>query len=165
MITRITGAVTIEGKMKATIDLLNRGIPLQIEFIADGDTHYVKDPTSQKWQAIPAAMSPVGKLNLSAGTIQILEKLGDPTYVGTEDLDGVEVYQLRGTVEAADVASIAGAATSDEPFVTDVWIGVEDHLVRRIEVNGAAMASEDPETQRVIALTGFNEPVTIEPPK
>lgn len=164
-ISRIVGAVTIEGQMKATIDLLNRGIPLQIEFMADGDTHYIKDPASQEWQAIPAAMSPVGRLNLSAGTIQVLEKIADPSYEGTEEMDGVEVHHLRGVVEAAEVAAIAGAATSEEPFPADVWIGVDDHLVRRIELAGAATASEDPETLRIIALTGFNEPVTIEPPQ
>jgi hypothetical protein len=165
VITRITGAVTIEGKMKATIDLLNQGIPLQIEFIADGDTHYIKDPTSQKWQAIPANLSPVGRLDLSAGTIQILEQIGDPQHVGTEDIDGVQVYHMSGAVAAADVAGIAGAATTDEPFVGDIWIGADDHLVRRIELEGAATDSEDPETLRVIELTGFGEPVTIEAPQ
>jgi hypothetical protein len=110
-------------------------------------------------------MSPVGTLNLSSGAIAILQKISNLQYVGTEDVAGTKSYHLRGSVAPAEVAAIAGASSAKEPYAGDIWIGVDDHLVRRIKVVGAAAASEDPKTVRVIDLSAFNEPVSIEAPK
>jgi hypothetical protein len=164
-IARIEGDVTADGKMKASIDLLQNGVPVQVDFVALGDVHYFQDPTSQIWQSVPAAMSQVGKINLNTGAVQILQKVDKLEYVDTQDVGGVKTYHLRGTVAPAEVASIAGAVSTTEPFACEVWVGVDDHLVRRIQISGAATASEDPKTVRTIDLSAFNQPVTIEAPK
>lgn len=164
-IARIVGDVIADGNMQATIDLLQNGVPLQIEFVAAGETHYVQDPTSQKWQSMPAAFSPIGTLNLNTGAIQILERIADPEYVGTEDIGGVRTHHIKGQVAAAEVAAIAGSTTTDEPFEGDVWIGADDGLVRRILVLGSATASEPAGTLRTIDLSAFDEPLEIVPPQ
>lgn len=164
-IVRILGDVIADGNMRATIDLLQNDVPLQVAFVAVGGTHYVQDPTSQKWQSMPAAFSPVGSLNLNTGTVQVLERIGEPRYVGTEDTGGTRTYHLSGTVQSEDVAAIAGSTTTEEPFEGDVWVGVEDHFVRRIVVVGAATANEVEGTVRTIELSAFDEPLEIVPPQ
>jgi len=164
-IAKIEGDVTADGKMKAAIDLLQNGVPLQVNFVALGDVHYIQDPTSQIWQGVPAAMSPVGKIDLNTGAIQILQKIDNLEYVDTQDLDGTKTDHLKGTVAPAEVASVVGSVSATEPFAGDIWIGVDDHLVRRIQIVGAATSSEDPKTVRTIDLSAFNQPVTIEAPK
>ena len=94
-IVRIVGDVIANGNMDATIDLLQNDVPLQVAFMAVDGTHYVQDPTSQKWQSMPAAFSPVGSLNLNTGTVQILERIGEPEYVGTEDIGGTRAYHIK----------------------------------------------------------------------
>lgn len=164
-IARIVGDVLADGNMQATIDLLQNNVPFQVEFVAVGTTHYVQDPTSQKWQSMPAAFSPVGSLNLNKGTVQVLERIGDAKYVDTEDIGGIQAYHLSGTVQAAEVAAIAGSTTAKEPFEGEVWIGVEDHFVRRIVVSGPATANEVEGTVRTIELSAFDEPLEIVPPQ
>jgi len=164
-IVRIVGDVIADGNMQATIDLLQKGVPLQVAFVAAGATHYIQDPTSQKWQSVPAAFSPVGSLNLNKGTIQVLERIGESEYVGTEDLGGTNTYHLKGVVQAADVAAIAGSTTASDPFEGEVWIGVDDHFVRRIVIAGAATANEVDGTIRTIELSAFDEPLEIPPPQ
>jgi len=163
-IVKIVGDVTMDGRMNATIDLLQRGVPLQMAFIADGATHYLQDPTSRKWQSIAAQYSPVGKVNLNAGAIQILEQVTQPTSDGNDKIDGVECYRIKGSVAAAAVASIAGVVTTSQDFAATLWVGTQDSLVRRIELVGAASPDEDVKTGRVIVLSKFDEPVTISPP-
>ncbi len=80
-ISRITGDVNAEGDMQATIDVTQGGIPLTLDFVQVGETQYLK--ILGKWQTIPVESSPVGKLSLSAGTIQILDRIADATYEGT----------------------------------------------------------------------------------
>jgi hypothetical protein len=164
-IVKIVGDVTIDGRMKATIDLQQRGVPLQMAFIADGDTHYLQDPVSQKWLSVAAQDSPVGKINLNAGAIQILEQVTQPTFDKDETTGGVPCHRVSGSVAASAVGSIAGVVTTSEAFAARIWVGIQDHLVHRIEVVGAASADEDVKTQRVITLSDFDKPLTIEPPK
>ncbi len=164
-IVRIVGDVAANGNMQASIDLTQNGVPLKVEFVAVGPTHYVQDPTSQKWQGVPAAFSPVGALNLSAGTIQVLERITGLEYVGEEDVGGGPAYRIKGQVEAADVAAIAGSTSTETPFEGEVWIGVGDHLVKRINLLGAATANETTGTVRTIELSDFDKPVEIVPPQ
>lgn len=164
-IAKITGDVTADGKMKAAIDVLQNGVPLQVNFVALGAIHYIQDPTSQIWQGVPAAMSPVGKINLSAGAIQILQKIDKLEYIDSQDVGGVKTNHLKGSIAPAEVASIVGSVSATKPFAGEIWIGADDHLVRRIQIVGAATTSEDPKTVRTINLSAFDRPVTIEAPK
>jgi lipoprotein LprG len=163
-VVSLEGSVDDQGGMKALIHILQGGIPLQLNFVAVGDTHYVENPISGAWQSIPAASSPVGQLNLGASAIQILEKVQEPEYDGRDEVGGVAVDKVTGTVAAEDVEGIVQAVSVDHSFPVELWIGVEDDLVRRIVLSGAATRSEHEETVRTIDLTGFDEPVEIEPP-
>jgi lipoprotein LprG len=163
-VVALDGSVDDEGGMRARIDILQGGIPLQIDFIAVGDTHYVENPITRSWQSVPAATSPVGELNLGASAINILEKVQDPEYEGRSEVDGAAVHQVSGTVAAEDVEGIVQALRVDHSFPVDVWVGVEDDLVRRIVLTGPATPAEHEDTVRTIDLSGFDEPVEIEPP-
>ena len=137
---------------------------MQLEFVASGPLHYIENPTSGDWQAVPAALSPVGAIDLGAGAIGILERVTDATYEGREKVDGVETHHLAGTVQGKDIAQIVAALSAQGSFPGEVWIGVDDDLVRRIQINGTVITGEDAKTVRTVDLSKFNEPVTIEPP-
>ena len=163
-IVGLTGDLTADGKMQATIDVQQNGIPLQLEFISVPPTQYLKDPVSGKWQSVPASASPVGTLNVSAGVAQILDRVTGAKYVGTESRNGVETYRFTGGVKGADVAGIVRTVDPTASFTVDLWIGVDDHYVHSVEMVGAAAAGEDAKTVRSINLSKFNEPVDIKPP-
>ena len=164
-IGRITGDVNAEGNMQATIDVTQAGVPLQLKFVAVGDTHYIEDPLSLKWQSIAANDSPVGTLNLSAGTIQILDRIQDPTYEGEESKGGDKTYRVAGEVAAEEVAAIAGAVDTTNTFPTDIWVGANDSLVYEVDIAGAATPNEDPEIWRSIALSNLDTFVDIKAPQ
>ncbi len=164
-IVSIRGYVSLEGSMKATVDLNQSGVPLQLDFVATANTHYVQNPTSQKWQSVPADLSPLGKISLTSGAIEILERVKDAQYVATESVGGAQCYKLKGSIAAADIASIVASANADNDLDCLLWIGAEDHLVRRIQTVGAAEADEDPRLLRTIELSQFGDPVVIEVPQ
>lgn len=164
-IARITGDVNSEGSMQATIDVTQAGVPLQLGFVAVGDTHYIQAPPSQTWQSIPAEKSPVGSLSLSAGTIRILEQITDATYEGTERKGGVETYHISGMVAAGEVEAIVAMVNTTDSFPTDVWIGVEDSYVYEVDLKGAATPNEDPGIWRSIVLSDLDTFVDIQPPQ
>lgn len=164
-IKRIIGDVNAEGEMQATVDASYGGLPVSLGFVALGDTHYIQDPVSQKWQTVAAADSPVGSLSLSAGTIRILDRIADTSYEGTETKGGVETYHVTGTVAAEEVEAIAGAVDTTNTFPTDLWIGAEDSLVYEVNIEGAATPNEHEDIWRSIVLSNLDTYVDIEAPQ
>jgi hypothetical protein len=164
-IARITGDVNAQGDMKATIDVTQSGVPFSLQFVVVGSTQYIQNPLSQKWESVQVKDSPVGSLNLNAGTIRILDQLTETTYVGEEKKGGVPTYHVKGVAAAADVAAIAGAVSTTNPFPTDIWIGVKDHLVYEVDIAGPATTSEDAKIWRSIVLSNLNVSVDIKAPQ
>ncbi len=164
-ISRIIGDINAEGNMKATVDATYSGVPVTIGFVALGDTHYIQDPVSQKWQTVAATGSPVGKLSLSSGTIRILDQITDTSYEGQESKGGTETYHIRGQVAAAEVEAIAGAVDTTDTFPTDIWIGVEDSLVYEVDVAGPATPNEVEGIWRSIVLSNLDVAVEITAPQ
>jgi hypothetical protein len=164
-IGRITGDVNSKGEMQATIDVTQGSIPLSLKFVSLGETQYIQNPLNQKWESVAVKDSPVGSLNLNAGTIRVLDELTGTSYVGEEKKGGVKTHHISGMAAAADVAAIAGAVGTTSPFPTDVWIGVSDGLVYEVDIHGPATTTEDASIWRSIVLSNLNTFVDIKSPQ
>lgn len=164
-ILKIEGDINADGDMQATIQLLGGGVLINVDFIAVGDTHYILYPLTTKWQAIPAAESPVGTVNLSTGTIRILDQIYDTGYQGSEKKGGAKTYHIKGTVAAVDVEAIAGSTNTDQAFPTDIWVGTEDTLLYEVDIIGAATPNETEGYWRSIVLSNLDEAVEIKAPQ
>lgn len=163
-IARITGDVNASGDMQATIDVTQSAIPLSLKFVAIGNTQYIQNPLNQQWESVAVKDSPVGNLNLNAGTIRVLDQLTDISYVGQESKGGTKTYHIKGTAAAADVAAIAGAVSVTTPFPADVWVGANDNLVYEVDIHGPATPTEDAGIWRSIVLSDLNKAVEIKAP-
>lgn len=161
----IAGEVSADGAMRAVVKVSQSGILLELEFVAVGDTHYLQDPLSKKWQSIAASMSPVGPLNLNTGTIQIIDQITEAVYVGRENIGGVSTYRIKGVVTADELAAISGAVTVAGTFPCELWIGVDDRLLRKVTVAGPAQIEEPPSISRTIILSELDTTFDISAPE
>lgn len=161
-IARITGDVNAEGNMTAVIDVTQGNIPLQLNFVQVGDTQYLE--TLGTWQKIPIESSPVGRLNLGAGTIQILQQVTGAAHAGQDKKGGVKCDHITGSVSAEAVKAIATTVETTAPFPTDMWIGVSDSYIYEVDIHGPATADEPKDTWRSIILSKHNVSVDIKPP-
>jgi hypothetical protein len=160
-IARITGDVNSDGNMKAAIDVTQDSVPLTLNFVQVGDTQYLQ---VGQWQKIPIESSPVGKLNLGTGTIQILQRITETASVGEDKKGGVKCYHISGKVAAAEVKAIAGAVETTDTFPTDIWIGESDSYVYEVDVHGAATSTEPKDTWRSVVLSDLDTYVDIKAP-
>lgn len=139
------------------------------------------------------------KLDASPQTVRSLDVTGlapaisgwmtAPEIVGTEDVDGVQLVHIRGTVDEAALAEdvggllgglgqgdavdpdAAGAGSDLETGVVDVWVGAEDMLIHKAE---AEVVSGDPlaaapqvralDLDLTATLSDFDAPVEITAP-
>jgi hypothetical protein len=63
------------------------------------------------------------------------------------------------------VAPLVAVSPSDLEVPVLLWIGEEDSLLHRIEVSGPVAEGEPDDVLRVVEISRFDEPVTIEAPE
>ena len=150
------------------------GSSLEYDSIVIGMEGYQENPFSGVWEASPDAFiflgeaSHLGKLDLGLET-EVVELI---TLVGVVDLDGVSVYYLSGALPADAAADLVGDSSLenkayDAPVETEMWIGVEDFLVRKLGVrfkqtdaiSGTSLAG-----QTIMTFSDYGKAVDIQAP-
>ncbi len=151
------------------------GSSLEYDSIVIGMEGYQENPFSGVWEASPDAFiflgeaSHLGKLDLGLET-EVVELI---TLVGVVDLDGVSVYYLSGALPADAAADLVGDSSLenkayDAPVETEMWIGVEDFLVRKLGVrfkqteptSGTSLAG-----QTIMTFSDYGKAVDIQAPE
>ena len=151
------------------------GASLEYDSVVIGMEGYQENPFSGEWEASPDAFiflgeaSHLGKLDLGLET-EAVELI---TLVGVVDLDGVSVYYLSGALPADAAADLVGDSSLenkayDAPVETEIWIGVEDFLVRKLgfrfkqmdPVSGTSLAG-----QTIITFSDYGKAVDIQAPE
>ena len=152
--------VAVDGEFAGTVSVT---IPvvgtIATEFVyADGKMNAV-NPLTGGWAVIATAPVPLDPIGLLP--VEILNL----TYIGEETLEGVQVYHLRGTVPPGTLLGEGSGELS-----ADFWIGVGDHLVRKIAGAGGVSVEVSPtvsvagQADFILAVSAFDEPVTIAEP-
>jgi hypothetical protein len=161
----VEGDIDAAGEMQATVQLLVGGVLINVDFVALGDTHYIRYPLQQEWTPMAPEESPLGDLNLAAFSIQILDQIVDPSYQGTGKKGGEKTYHMSGMVTAADVEQIAGSVSTADLFATDLWVGINDNLLYEVHITGPMTSKEADGTYRSIILSDLNVAVDIKAPQ
>ncbi len=163
-IVKVEGDINAAGNMEATVQLVAGGLLINVDFVALSDIQYIKYPVVNKWQSMKPEDSPIGELNLSAFSIRILDQITSTSYKGTDKKDGVDCYHIHGMVAGAEVQAIAGSVDPTKLFETDIWVGINDGLLREVDLIGAMGSKEVDGTWRSIMLSKLNEVVDIKAP-
>jgi hypothetical protein len=160
----VEGDVNSVGDVKAAVDLLVGGVLVKADFVALGDVHYIKYPILGWVQKAPKD-SPLGKINLAAFSLQVLDRIASPSYEGTDKKGGKNTYHISGTVTAADLEQIAGSVSTADIFPADLWIGVDDSLLYEVDIAGPMTTKEADGTWRSIVLSSLGVAVEIKAPQ
>jgi len=185
-LVRLEGDVRRPDRFQATIDAEAVGFDVSIEAIGVGDLLWVTDPMAGgDFREVPLGTA-AGEggptleqiVNPDRLWLAALRVITDPVVVGEDTIDGepvtridgfVDVSQVIGAEGMAEAGAAAATATAGQvaalpdPLPISLWI-TEAGLLRRLEVEGPLLATEEPSIVRRLDLTRFNEPVEIEPP-
>ena len=163
------GVSAAPGRSRASLVLNVFFFSLQIDLVIIGDTVWTTNPQTDVWEEAPSDSIALPNPALLIGGDT--PALSDPVVVGTEQVDGIETINLKGT---AQIDALNGLGK--ELAGADVWVGVEDLLVYRIVAGGeidldslglplaSAGLTGNAELSLDIRLSDFGAPVAIEPP-
>ncbi len=161
----IEGDAAQPDRVQAEISVVFSGISVALDYRAIGDAQYVTSPLDRKaWQSLPGQPLAKSLLNPSDGVSMILSRLTDLELVGTELANGVESHRLKARIPNAEVAAFFGSPPQDGVTNVELWIGVEDSLVRKVILRGPSLQDDPTETERTIEFSKYGEPVDIVAP-
>ena len=139
-----------------------RGVvePGDFVIIQIGDQSYFSPPESPDY-FIPAEEDPppgVEYVEFLAFFTALWTEIFDLTYVAEETVEGVSTHHLQGTLPPAVLEIIEPEEQHTESATVDLWVGVEDSLVRRLR-------SVEPGETNTQTFSRFNdEAISIEAP-
>ncbi len=141
---------------------------LEMDIITIGDVAYTTNPQSGQWEV--SADGDLGIPNPADLAGGGSPAVSDATYVGVEERDGERLHRLEG------IAQLAVVAGSGSEVSADIWIGVDDLLIREIaleapvDLDALGLALGDVGLAGTgsavlsIRLSDYGKPVTIEAP-
>ena len=148
---------------KATSALFGNAA-LELDIVQYGETTHLRDRISMVWQALPAGTLAIDFTNINGSIADALSSLGGLDLTDGGSVDGAPVHMLTGTTPSTSMRGLVPGAPEGETLHMEVWIGRDDYLVRKVRLTGRLVEADTPDIVRVLELSRFDEPVTIEPP-
>jgi hypothetical protein len=159
-------------RLQATIQFGVADASTTAELIALDRDHYFRSSllTANRWlnmEVIPG-FSPAALMARPGGIAYALLSITDLEMVGRDDVDGLDVFHLRGTVQASALYSLTFGLihTREGDLRIEVYIGVKDRRVSLIKIHEPPPPdADDPEnTTWRINILDYNQDISITPP-
>ncbi len=148
---------------KATSALFGNAA-LELDIVQYGEITHLRDRISMVWQALPAGTLAIDFTNINGSIADALASLGGLDLTDGGSVDGAPVHKLTGTTPSTSMRGLVPGAPEGDTLQMEVWIGRDDYLVRKVRLTGRLVEADTSDIVRVLELSRFDEPVTIEPP-
>lgn len=161
--TRAEGDVVTPDKMQATVKGGLGPVNFELGIVILGKDAWIQNPLNRRWESESITIDQV--FDPRQGVIALVRSTRDATVTGTEEVGGVNCYRLEATLDSGDLDLLPGDPEPGKSVPTRAWIGVDDHLVRKVELRGAVSEDESPNLVRTLTLSRFDEDISIVPPR
>jgi len=128
----------------------------------NGET-WITNPLTGLWQRQPLTVA--GLFDISSGVTALMRGATDLSVAGSETIEGVTVRRIDGALASERFHLMPGVPPGQQ-LRASAWVGVEDDLVRRLEVRGRGApfaATPDAEGIVRVTLSRFDEPANVAP--
>ena len=159
-IDKAEGDVVSPDKISAKFSGTVGGFPLKASLITLGDSSYMTNFLSGKWETVPPDVSPLGFFDPKKGITAIMSQVDQLSVLP----DGKGVYRLAGRLPAEALAPLVGDTVTGAVVAVVLTVHAEDLYLLKAVIEGRVTPDEPDGTVRLIILSRFNEVVTVEPP-
>ncbi len=165
------GVFLAPDRMTATIQFSLDALSTTAQLVALDRDHYFKlDILGNRWfrgELIPG-FSPASLMAQPGGVAYALSSVADLQMVGQENLDGLNVFHLRGTVQASAVYALTfGLIRTREGILqAEIYIRVKNHrlAVLKLIEPPPPDVENSATTTWTITIVDYNQDVSIVPP-
>lgn len=158
------GDVQVPDRMQAKLETDVAGALLRVEVIGIGEEGWMTNPFSHQWQSLPKGTTISAIFDPAAGIQAVASSLQEVRVAGVEKVGGDNTYLLEGQVDSGVLEAAAPIAEPGLTVNVKVWVDVEDYTIRQVRLEGPFAPGEPENIVRILSLSKFDEPVSIEPP-
>jgi hypothetical protein len=158
------GDVQVPDRMKAKLEADVAGALLRVEVVGIGEEGWMTNPFSREWQPLPAGTTISAIFDPAAGIQAVAGSLQEVRVVGVEKVGGDNTYLLEGQIDSGVLKAAVPIAEPGLTVNVKVWVGVDDYNIRQVRLEGPFASGEPENIVRILILSNFDEPVSIEPP-
>jgi hypothetical protein len=160
-LTRASGIVSQGGLDLEAEANIGRAF-VRVEAIVIDEQTWMTNPLTGVWSEIPPEDSPFSFLDPVKLVADILGETQGPFFGGLLGSGGE--ITVTGKIPATTLAALVGRVDPDA--VPDVVLTIDssDYLLNKIIISGNVQPEDEPDTIRVITLSEFDKPVSLEPP-
>ncbi len=139
---------------------------VQAKLITVGTITYMTNPINGKWEMLDDDFTAITLFQPNTGIKAVMESVTNLSRLEAEKTSGTVCFHIEGDLDSIVLDAIAvGHAAEGLSVDTDIWIGVQDLLLRKVLFDGRITNEEDEGITRTLELSRFNEPVKIELPR
>ena len=140
-----------------------RGFAIRSQLVTLGETSYMTNPLNGKWEAVPVEVSPLGFFSPTRGIAAMTAQVENPRLI-PDSRRPPRVLRLAGDLPAAALSSLLGRTLPGVLVKVELTIDAELYHLVQARVVGRVTTSDTEDVVRVITLSSFDEPFSIEPP-
>lgn len=160
----VSGDVLSPDSLSAEMRGLFAGFGVRIRFIAIGNDNFMTNPLSGTWNRIDTEVTPIGFFNPQQGISSMMVKVQEASF-SEPPTSNAKVYRIQGFMPAEALSPLLGNTIAGSRVTVALEI---DRLTMRLlkaTFDGKVTPTDQDDTLRVVTLSKFDEPVTIEPPE
>ena len=163
VLDKVDGAVVRPDRISVTFVGNLGGFALDASLITIGEASYMTNPLTGQWEQGPMSLTPLGFFSPTEGIAAIISQVRDP--VLTVEAGPPSSYRISGTLPAPALTPLIGSAILPDAVVDLVLtIAPDGNHLTAARFTGRILESDVEGAVRVIELSAFDEPASIEPP-
>lgn len=153
---------TVRATFSGAVPAFNTAI--KIDLVQVGPQAAITDPFSGRWRAADTAALPFQFTDLDKTFAAAFRALEFPTVALSQPESGVATYTVTGQVPTAVLAPLLPSVLKGGRTRIDLVVGRDDKLPRVIRIHGPLLAHDMPAVVRLLHLSAFNQPVSVQLP-
>jgi len=166
-ITMISAEGDVDGaeRLRMTLKGSFASVNIDTAIVVLGADAWIQNPITRRWERDGLSIDDI--FDPQRGVVALIDAAAarSPRVAAVERLDGVDTYRVEATLDSGELQLLPGAPEAGRSVPAIAWIGVDDLLVRRIELRGGVAEGEPAGLVRRLTLSRFGESVTIERPR
>lgn len=136
------------------------GFPVKARLITLGDSSYMTNFLSGKWEIVPPDVSPLRFFDPKNGITSIMSRVDRLRLLA----DDTETYRISGRLSGEALAPILGDTLKEAVLIVELTLHRESLYLLKVVISGRVTTAEPIGTVRLIVLSRFNQVKTIESP-
>lgn len=154
-------------KMGVHLKVLLAVAAAELDMIALGDEQYLTNVLTRQWEVLPPefGFNPAIMFDPQTGLEQVLKGgLDTAQWIGTETVDGQNLWHLQGAISGERLQSMSGGLISTGPIDVELWLEPDTYLPRKAVIVDKDSDPEKPTTW-TMTFSSYGKDVNITAPE